>query len=211
VVRVPGGPKFVVEAGHEQERLLAGWGETLSQFANEQSAVAHLSWSDLARPSRLAQHLAWLPDDTQGDHVPAALASYRELLEVGATTATTHDVVVSITVGRDRLGRRNGAGNPQDRLGQALVNAVDALLRGLRSAGVAPEAPLDAAGLHRLLRIRVDPTIGHYPGQGRLAERLGGSTLPGTAPGGWRHGPGWPFLHRGWSRSSRPTAGPPGP
>lgn len=173
LVPVAGGPKFVVESGHEQERLLAGWGEVLSQFATEQSPVTHLGWSDLARPSRLAQHLAWLPDDPQGDQVPAALATYRELLEVSAMTAMTHDVVLTLTVGRDRLGRGNGGRRPHDRLAHALTKAVDGLLRGLRSAGVETDTPLDPAGLHNLLRIRVDPTRGVYPGRGRLAERLG--------------------------------------
>ena len=166
------GEKFVAEARHEQERLLAGWGDVLSQFATEQSAVTQVAWSDLVRPSGLQAHLAWLPDSPGGEPVPEAMASYNELLAVGAMTAMTHDVVVSITVGHDRLGRRSGVGDAQDHLRQALVGAVEALLRGLRSAGLDADAPVDAAALYRLLRVRVDPTRGLYPGGGRLAERL---------------------------------------
>ena len=53
------GPQFVVEPRGEQERLLTGWGDLLGQYAFERGVVSHLSWSDLAQPSGMADHIAW--------------------------------------------------------------------------------------------------------------------------------------------------------
>lgn len=167
------GAQFVVEARADQERLLAGWGDVLSQFATEQGVVSHVSWSHLARPSRLQRHVAWLTNaPLAGPSESTALASYGELLDVAATISTVHDVVVSVTVARDRLSRRDGGGNAEERLRQVLATAVEALLRSLRAAGVEPDPPLTVEGLHRLLRIRIDP-CGQPPRSGRLVERLG--------------------------------------
>jgi len=169
------GPQFVVESRAEQERLLAAWGDVLAQFAIERGVVTHLAWSDLARPSGMHQHLAWLESRTAGARNPAADASYRQLLEVSTALATAHDVVVTLTVARDRLGRhRSGSGNANEALQRALGTSIDALLRGLRSAGLAAGNPLDPDGLQRLIRERIDPApVRHPSSTGRLIDRLG--------------------------------------
>src|SRR3546814_17294418 len=51
------GPQFVVEPRAEQERLLAGWGDLLGQYAVERGVVSHLSWSDLAQPSGMGDQI----------------------------------------------------------------------------------------------------------------------------------------------------------
>ena len=173
LVRVSG-PQFVVEPRAEQERLLAGWGDVLNQFATERGVVTHLGWSDLARPSGMNEHLAWLDERAESDAPEDAVESYRELIDEGTAAATSHDVVVTVTVARDRLGRRRAAeSNPEDLLQRALAGAVDALLRGLRGASLTASDPLDVTALHCLLRARMDPTIAHnHPGVGRLVDRL---------------------------------------
>lgn len=208
------GAQFVLEPHSEQERLVAGWGEALSQFATERGAVAHVAWSDLVRPSGLGDHLATLPDSPRGGANLAAQASYRELLEERAPTAAVHDVVVSITVTSDRL-RRRASGDGQDRLGAALARAVDALRRGLASAGLEADDPLDAPGLWRTLRVRVDPTGGSRRGQRRLGERLGLVTPASAGPlirqTGWRSVRLDGVWHRTWWVASWPRlAVPPG-
>lgn len=169
------GPQFVVEPRAEQERQLSGWGDVLGQFATERGVVTHLAWSDLARPSGMHQHLAWMEGGSRSEQPPGATASYRELVEVGTATATSHDVVVTITVARDRLGRhRSGSGNADEHLQRALVTSTEALLRGLRSAGLAAGDPLDPGDLQRLVRSRIDPTPArHGASTGRLIDRLG--------------------------------------
>jgi hypothetical protein len=168
------GPQFVVEPRGEQERLLAGWGDLLGQYAVERGVVSHLSWSDLAQPSGMGEHVAWLGSDERGDPNEAAAASYRELVEVGTISAINHEAVVTVTVARDRLShRRTGNGNAKEQLRRALVTSLDALLRGLRSADLAATDPLDPAGLQRLVRSRIDPVGARpRPRKGRLVERL---------------------------------------
>lgn len=168
------GPQFVVEPRAEQERLLAGWGDVLGQFAVERGVVTHLTWSDLARPSGMHQHRAWIDGGPRGEEHPAATDSYRELLDVATAGAVSHDVVVSITVARERLNRhRAGGGSPDDHLARALTSSTEALLRGLRSAGLAASDPLDAHGIQRALRERIDPVTPSAPARtGRLVQRL---------------------------------------
>jgi hypothetical protein len=168
------GPQFVVEPRAEQERLLAGWGDLLGQFAVERGVVSHLAWSDLARPSGMQDHIQWLDDRERGTPNDAADASYRELLDVGTITAINHETVVSLTVAQERLSRhRRDPDSAGDPLGRALVTSVEALLRGLRSAGLNAGNPLDAAGLQRLVRLRIDPVATRPRARrGRLVDRL---------------------------------------
>jgi hypothetical protein len=165
------GPEFVVQPAMEQERLLAGWGDLLAQFAVERSVVAHLAWSDLARPAGLQEHTTWLDHHDRDTPHPEAESSYRELLQRGADATTSHEVVVTLTVARDRLGRQGG--DAEDRFSRALVTSVEALLRGLRAAGLTAAEPLDPRALQRLVRLRIAPhATKQGPLAGRLADRL---------------------------------------
>lgn len=186
------GPQFVVEPRAEQQSLIAGWGDVLAQFAVERGPVTHVTWSDLARPSGLGEHLAWLAAHENVRVHPAAAASYGELLADAAGTASSHEVALAITVARDRLSRRTKLpGGDAEALGRVLASSLDALIRGLRSAGLAPSDPLTANAVGQLLRTRTDPlaAVGG-PRRGRLAERLG---IAPTAAGpliveaSWRH------------------------
>ncbi len=198
------GPQFVVEPRPEQERLLAGWGDVLGQFAVERGVVTHLAWSDLARPSGMHQHLAWIGEGPRGDEHPPATSSYRELLDVATATAVSHEVLVSITVARERLGRhRAGSGSTDDHLARALVSSTEALLRGLRSAGLEAGDPLDARHIQRTLRTRVDPVSTTAPSRkGRLVDRLAlvrASTAgPLAMQVDWRHVRIDGAFHRTW-------------
>lgn len=165
------GAQFLVEPRAEQERLLAGWGDVVGQFAQERGAVTHITWSDLSRPSGMHHHVAWVADRDRGDVTPDARTSYSELVDLGNDTAITHDVVVTLTVARDRLGRNRE--RDADLLGRALVAATEALLRGLRSAGLTAADPLDSQGIQRLMRTRIDPvSAAPRVTTGRLIDRL---------------------------------------
>jgi len=198
------GPQFVVEPRAEQERLLAGWGDVLGQFAVERGVVTHIAWSDLARPSGMHQHHAWLEGETRGEKNPAATASYRELLDVATAAAVSHDVLVSVTVARERLGHhRSGSGSTDEQLGRALISSTEALLRGLRTAGLASTDPLDGPGIQRVLRARIDPVAAPAPSRGgRLVERLSlvraCTAGPLTVHTEWRHVRTDGAIHRTW-------------
>ena len=198
------GPQFVVEPRAEQERLLAGWGDLLGQYAIERGVVSHLSWSDLAQPSGMADHIAWLGSDERGTPNEIAMASYRELLDIGTASAINHEVVVTITVARERLSRhRASRGGTDEQLRRALVTSIEALLRGLRSADLAGSDPLDPAGLQRLIRSRIDPVGARpRPRRGRLVDRLAvvrSSTAgPLALEVDWRHLRVDGAFHRTW-------------
>ncbi len=191
-VRVTG-PQFVVEARSDQERLLTGWGDVLNQFAIERGGVSHLSWSDLVAPSGLGEHLAWIETEGSDDSPTAARRAYDELLEDASGTAAAHEVLVTVTVARDRLARhRAAAADPLAPLGRAAVSALDALLRGLRTASLSATDPLSAAELQQALRRRIDPNATRpRPSGGRLVERLGLVTAASAGPMAmqtdWRH------------------------
>ena len=198
------GPQFVVEPRAEQERLLAGWGDLLGQYAIERGVVSHLSWSDLAQPSGMGDHIAWLGSDERGTPNEIAMASYRELLDIGTASAINHEVVVTITVARERLSRhRASRGGTDDQLRRALVTSIESLLRGLRSADLAASDPLDPAGLQRLIRSRIDPVGARpRPRRGRLVDRLAvvrSSTAgPLALEVDWRHLRVDGAFHRTW-------------
>ncbi|WP_336314061.1 SCO6880 family protein [Iamia majanohamensis] len=198
------GPQFVVEPRGEQERLLAGWGDLLGQYAVERGVVSHLSWSDLAQPSGMGDHIAWLVSDERGIPNDTAAASYRELLDVGTDSAINHEAVVTITVNRERLSRHRALrGGVDEQLRRALVTSVEALLRGLRSADLAAADPLRPSGLQRLVRSRIDPVGARpRPRKGRLVERLAlvrSSTAgPLALDCEWRHLRVDGAFHRTW-------------
>jgi len=187
------GPQFVVQSRPDQERLLAGWGDILNQFAVERGVVTHLAWSDLAAPSGLDEHRSWLAGARHGEAHREASASYQELLAGAARVATAHEVIVTITVARDRLGRRSGAASdPDGQLARALGSSMDALLRGARTAGLTAGDPLTATEIQRALRTRIDPAASRPTERGgRLVERLGLVTAANAGPmaleAAWRH------------------------
>ena len=190
-VRVAG-PQFVLQSRADQERLLGGWGDILNQFAVERGAVTHLCWSDLAAPSGLEQHGAWLEGVDAGTAHPEAAASYRDLLGGATASATAHDVIITLTVARDRLGRGRSEADADGHLARVLASSVEALLRGARSAGLTAGDPLSAADIQRALRTRLDP-LATRPrvGGARLVERLGLVTAANAGPMAmevaWRH------------------------
>jgi hypothetical protein len=175
VLRVSGG-EFVARDAGEQDRLVAGWGEVLNQFALDQSPVSHVAWSDLSVPSSLAEHRAWLETVAAGTPCGGELAcSYQQLLSETARVATRHEVLVTVTVARNRLHRRAGRRADTDTLlGEALVDATRTLRRALQAANLSPEPPLGVEELRRVLRARLDPSVVRPAlAGGRLVERLG--------------------------------------
>jgi hypothetical protein len=191
------GPQFVVEPRADQERLLAGWGDVLNQFAVEGGAVTHLSWSDLASPSGLDEHRAWLPEPDPDDLESRGglRAAYEELLADASATAASHETLITITASGDRLGRahRTRGEDPLAVLSRALVSTTEALLRGLQNAALTVGDPLTGPDWQRALRHRIDPvTARPQPTRtGRLVERLGLVTAATAGPAAlevaWRH------------------------
>jgi hypothetical protein len=130
--------------------------------------------------------------------------SYRELIDIGAATAIRHDAVVTVTVSAERLVRNRAANrSAESQLGRALVTAVEALLRGLHTAGLEAGQPLDPPDLQRLIRARVEPThLRPVPRTGSLVDRLGlvrsATAGPMVVEASWRHVRVDGAWHRTW-------------
>ncbi|MDP9441653.1 MAG: hypothetical protein M3P34_05650 [Actinomycetota bacterium] len=177
------GPEFVTQPRSDQEQLLASWGDVLAHFASETSPVVHLGWSDLATQSGMREHLAWVNGVDRGQRSAEAAASYDELLAGAVAQASTHDVTIFVTVARDRLGRRAQVADPEAALARALAAAVEAVLRGLRTAGLTGRDPLPPPQVRQLLRARIDPFAGATRvSGGRLIDRLGMVGSAGAGP-----------------------------
>jgi len=185
------GPQFVVEPRADQEQLLAGWGDVLNQFAVEGGAVTHLSWSDLACPSGLDEHRAWLPESDESE----LRDGYDELLGDAVAAASSHETLVTLTVASERLSRRHrhGGEDPLTPLLRALVSSTEALGRSLQNAGLTSGDPLTPAEFQRALRRRIDPIAARPTPSttGRLVERLGlvrrATSGPTALDADWRH------------------------
>lgn len=175
------GAQFLAKPCAEQERLLAGWGNLLGQFAVERGVVTHLSWSDLARPSGIQEHLAWTQGRLDDCAVPDAAASYRELLATAQPIAMSHEIAITVTVAHDRLTRSRKIGGADDALSRALAGATESLVRSVQSASLDPSPPLDANGIRRLLQARFDPLPPRTARPGRLAQRLNLDSAPPSA------------------------------
>lgn len=187
------GPQFALAEPATQEHLLAGWGEALNQFATEGSAVARVSWSDFVRPSGMSDHRDWLDAETVEIQDSEAADSYRRLVAETSSRASEHEVLVTLTVAAERLGRRyRTVGDPEAALAEALCSSLDSLLRALRSAELEPGEPLGRTGVARALRSRTDPALARpRPVRGRLVERLGlvapESAGPLAVEAAWSH------------------------
>ena len=170
VVRVRGQDVALAQRD-EQVRLLAGWGDVLAGFATERGAVARLSWTDFTTPTGMRDHLSWLA--TQPHPGSDAAESYRELLNGTGAMSAGHDVLVTVTVTRERLTGGRRSAEADERLLAVLGKAVDTLIRGLRTANLLTEDPLTAGEVAAVLRGRLDPTRMRKSSSGSLAERLG--------------------------------------
>jgi hypothetical protein len=174
LVRVRG-QGFALAARDEQVRLLTGWGDVLAGLCTERGAVRRLTWSDFSTPTGVLDHRRWV------DHQPpvdtAAADDYHALLDSTAARAARHEVIVTLTVDAQQATRRDTL----DRAATALGTATDALLRGLRNAGLEADDPMTSSEIAALLRARLDPRpIVH--GTGSLAARLGVVSLPSAGP-----------------------------
>jgi hypothetical protein len=141
------GTEFLLQDAPDQHHLLARWGDLLGQFATPGQAVSHLCWSDIAEPSGITEHRAWLA--TEGHlREGAPSESYRELLALVPSRALAHRVVLAVTVARQRLPRQQRHGPLAAlHLERALLRSLDAVQQGLRNADLHPHRPLNATAL----------------------------------------------------------------
>jgi hypothetical protein len=139
------GDGFSLASRGDQETMVAGWGDVLSGFCAERGRVARLSVTEWTAP------VGTLPSPTMaGNDGPAA--AYAELVDVVASAARSHEVVITVTVTARKTRR-----GPDAAAVDVLLDELRALHVRLDAAGLWPTPPLSPAELATALRVRVDP------------------------------------------------------
>lgn len=178
----------------EQERMVANWGDALGGFCKERSAVRRVSWSEWVAPSGIGEHLAYFESHRAAPLDAPAVQAYLSLLEDAGPMATTHEVLVTVTVDARRAGRGRGGGDPQDRHGRSRENqqraAIDVLVEELgllasrlEAAGLAVDEPLSPTEIAAAVRVRLDPHATRLAARRRsLAELAGKVSVYNAGP-----------------------------
>jgi hypothetical protein len=152
------GPGFALLDPAEQDRLIAGWGDSVGGFCAEKHPVAFVRWSEWAAPVGLEDHLRHLDEHRAAPAHSPAVRAYRQLLEEAAPEAMGHEVLLTVTLDTRRLhtghARRSATENPAV---AALLEEVRLLSVRLETAGLAVDPPLSPAELAVALRLRFDP------------------------------------------------------
>ncbi len=137
------GHDFALLETNEQADLLSRWGDVLAAFTRERGLVVRLSWTEFAAPVGLDDHRRWVDDahaeggSAEGDD--AVIESYRQAVHGGGQLTAEHQVLVSLTTSRARVRTSRRATTPDtDAFIDATIAATEALLRGLRGAGLEP-------------------------------------------------------------------------
>jgi hypothetical protein len=182
------GPAFSLAAASDQAGFLSGWGELIGAFCSEGSPVAHLAWHETSQPSDLGSHRAWLAEAASPGARPEAAASYRQLVSAVAGQARAHEVILTVTVSRDRLGPSGGS---HEALRRAACSAVESVQRGAAAASLLASEPLSGAQWRGLVRDRVDgaalPSSAGASLAGRLALVRSAAAGPVAVETGWDH------------------------
>lgn len=161
----------------DQERLIQLWGDALAGFCAERTAVESVRVSEWAAPAGVAQHERYLAVAGAASAGSEAHRSYEELLAEAGPIATSHDVLVTVTVATRRVRRRSSAaldGNAASV--DALLEELRLLAARLEIAGLTVEGPLSAVQTAEALRLRCDPAAaGTLETRGRSLAALAGA------------------------------------
>lgn len=150
------GRAFALLDGHEQDRLVSGWGEFLAACAEHGSTLERVQWVDVSGPSDTGLLTAYAEREAAPLN-DAAAASYHELVS-GQQVTQARDSVFVFRWNPARM-RRQAKAHGGGQTGaltvarQQLAHMADRLRRAGFTVG-APPAPRELA---RLLRVAADP------------------------------------------------------
>jgi hypothetical protein len=175
-VRVAGRDFSLLERA-DQERLIQLWGDVLAGFCAERTAVESVRVSEWAAPAGVAQHERYLAVAGASTVGSEAHRSYEALLAEAGPVATSHDVLVTVTVAARRV-RKRLADAPRGAAAavEALLEELRLLVARLEVAGLTVEGPLSAVETAEALRLRCDPgTAATLETRGRSLAALAGA------------------------------------
>jgi type VII ESX secretion system EccE translocon-like protein len=155
---------FALASGADQDRLVGGWGDVLAAFCAETSVVTRLVATEHATAADLSHARDWI--DRNGQAAAQKVRDeYGAFLDEVSETASTHDVLVTLTVDR----RRTKAAVEEAVLAETrrLVERLDSA--GIRATVLSPQEVTTAVAA------RLDPTCAS-----RTVHSL--ADAPGLAP-----------------------------
>ena len=181
-VRVAGAG-FGLAEHHEQERLLAGWGDALAPFCRDRGPVVAVRWSEWAAPAGIEEQLAFLAEHGNNDGDDPAVVSYRQLVATAGPLATRHETLLTIVISCDRLHvPAKGKGARDQAAVDALLGELRLFVARLEAAALTVSAPLTPEELGRALRVRIDPgALAGLDRRGRSLGQLAGLVAPAHA------------------------------
>lgn len=200
------GREFTLLERHDQERILDAWGSALGGFCREHGPVTRISWSEWSAPASLDEHLAFVrhhqvdPAADPGDG--GELGRYLDLVANAGPMTTAHDVLVTLTVDRNRATHRHEL-DDRDPAVEVLAQEVARFAQRLDHAGLTVDPPLSPVELALVLRLRADPTCAARLARraDTIGEAVGAVSAHNWAPAAvavdWRH----VHVDQSWHRS----------
>jgi hypothetical protein len=205
------GREFPLLERSDQERLVQLWGDALAGFCSERTAVSRVRVTEWAAPAGVASHQRYLAVAGARTAGSEAHTSYAQLLAEAGPAATTHDLLMTVTVELRRLPRRRGARQPvTDQASEVVLEELRLLTGRLETAGLTVDPPLSASGVAEALRLRCDPScVDRIESRRRSLASLAGAVSPYNCgpiatDASWSALRADASLHRTyWSRSGR--------
>jgi hypothetical protein len=162
------GKNLVVDDPADQDARLAGWGDALAGFCQDNAPVVAIRWAEWQAPAGFDRHRRYL-DATDPD--PAFDGAYRKLLADNHQLIVGHQVLVTITVDVRRAGGTDHA------VAQVLLAQAQLFAARLEQAELTASTPLTTRQLATAVRVRLEPG---RPGPGAT---LGSAA--GLIPANW--------------------------
>jgi hypothetical protein len=171
------GAGFALAEPAEQDRRLAQWGSALAGTCREQTAVVAVRVTEWSAPGHSDDHTRYARDHRATNADAAAIDAYEDLL-AHAPPPATHDVLVTVAVDVRRARRSRPHADRHTTALEVLADELRRLAARLDTAGH-HAAPLNAADLATVLRIRCDPTArDRLSTRGRSLAELAGLAIP---------------------------------
>lgn len=151
-------PGFLLSSDAEKDRRVADWAGVLASVARDRGPIYRLQWVERSVPDGGAELWRYFEagNRLRPDDPPAA--SYRQLLDIAASSSLCHGVllVVSVQIRRARQMVRVAGGGDGGAC-TVLLREIATLRRRLADAQVGSSPPLAPAAVAAVLRGAIDP------------------------------------------------------
>ena len=153
------GREFALIDRSEQERLLAGWGDTLAAFCKERSPVTAVRWFEWSAPADALAHLRWSRDHIGPAADPAIVDGYLDMVASAGPLSTRHETIVTVTVRGPRRGLGSSSKRERNRMPvETLRDELRLLADRLGATGLSVDTPLSTPDVIEVIRAYAERT-----------------------------------------------------